>query len=614
MVADPRKQLLKTIKERRYLNKDFEGFVNDLNQYARIYYGDKIKDLTPNGIGGLFIDLAAYIGDVQSFYLDHQFHETSPETAVEPRNIERHLRDAGVPIVGASPAVVDVTFIFKVPANLSTEPRVPLASALPVVLEGTTCVSDSGVVFELIENVDFTETNKAGELTAEVLIGDVDENNNPITFIVSKSGVCISGQRATESFYVGSFEPFKRYTLSKENVTEIINVTDNFGNKYYEVDFLTEDTVFEAVPNKGPDNDLVKDVLRIKPVPYRFFKRMDLNTRFTTLTFGGGSAETTDNDIIPDPSELALPLYGKKTFNRVSINPNNLLRTSTLGIIAPNSTITIEYRYGGGLSHNVEKNTIRNLETLKLDFPGNPTASIASFVRQTVKVTNESDASGGEDAPTLEELKLLIPNYKNSQRRIVSNEDLLARLYTLPSNFGRVFRARIIPNPNNPNSSLLFVISRNSEKKLTVTPDTLKKNISTYLNKYRLISDAIDILDARIVNISLQYQIVVDPEYNKQLILQNINAKLKEFFDIKNFDIDQPINISEVRNIIFNNVGIIGVEQVSFSNICGIKNDRVYSNVNYDIASNIFKGLIIPPTGGIFEIRYPEYDISGICL
>lgn len=614
MTADPRRQFLKTIKERRYLNKDFDGFLNDLNQYAKAYYGEKIKDLTANGVGGLFIDLASYIGDVQSFYLDHQFHETSPETAVEPRNIERHLRDAGVPIVGASPAVADITFIFKIPADSSVQPRIPLVSALPVIIEGTTCVSDSGVIFELTEDVDFSETNSAGELMAEVLIGDVDESNNPVTFIVSKTGVCISGQRGSDNFYVGSFEQFKRYTLAKENVTEIIRVTDSLGNKYYEVEFLTEDTVFEAIPNRSPDNDLVKDVLQIKPAPYRFFKRMDLNSRFTTLTFGGGSAETTDNDILPDPSELALPLFGKRTFSRVAINPGNLLRTSTLGIVAPNATISIEYRYGGGLSHNVEKNSIKNLETLKLEFPGNPTVSNASFVRQTAKVTNEEDASGGEDAPTLEDLKLLIPSYRSSQKRIVNKEDLLARLFTLPSNFGRIFRARTISNPNNPNSALMFVISRNSEKKLTTSPDALKKNISVYLNKYRLISDSIDILDARVVNVMLQYQIVTDPEHNKQLILQNINAKLKEFFDIKKFDIDQPINISEIRNIIFNNIGVIGVEQVSFMNISGVKNDRIYSNVNYDVATNTFKGLLIPPTGGIFEIRYPEHDILGVCL
>lgn len=613
-MADPKKQFLNTVKERNYLNRDFESFTNDLTNHAKVYFGDKIKDLTPSGIGGLFIDLASYIGDVDSFYLDHLFHETSPETAVEPRNIERHLRDAGVPIVGASPAVVEQTFIFKIPADTTVEPRVPLESALPIVLQGTTCSSDTGVIFELTEDIDFSERNKQGDLVAEILIGDVDESNNPISFILSKKGICISGQRSSENFYVGNFEQFKRHTISKENVTEIISVTDSNGNKYYEVDFLTEDTVFEAVVNRGPDSDLVKDNLQIKAAPYRFFKRMDLNSRFTTLTFGGGSAETTDDDILPDPSELALPLYGKRNFGRVALNPGNLLRTSTLGVISPNSTISVEYRFGGGLSHNVEKGTIRNIEVLRLEFPTSVSAVNASFVRQTIKTENEDDASGGDDAPTLDELKALIPGYRGAQKRSVNKEDLYTRIYSLPSNFGRVFRASVGKNPNNPNASLLYVISRDADKRLTVSPDSLKKNLATYLNKFRLISEAIDILDARVINLQLQYQIVVDPDYNKQLVMQNINAKLITLFNVKNFDINQPINISNIRNVIFNNPGVIGVEQITFTNIVGDKSNREYSNVSYSVLTNTFKGLLIPPQGGIFEIRYPKYDIIGSCL
>ena len=611
MSADPRKQIISTIKSRRYLNKDFDGFITDLNDYARTYFGDKIRDLTSNGVAGMFLDLASYVGDVQSFYLDHQFHETSPETAVEPRNIERHLRDAGVPIVGASPAVVDLTFILKIPADTSVSPRIPLRNTLPVINAGTTGISDSGVTFELVEDVDFSETDLSGELVAEVLIGDVDTNNNALNFILSKPGVGISGQRGTETFFVGDFDPFRRYTLSKENITEIVRVKDDLGNEYFEVDFLTEDTVFEAVPNRNDDNDLVKDVLQIRPAPYRFYSKMDINTRLSTLTFGGGSAESSQDDIIPNPSDLALPLYGKRTFNRFALNPGNLLRTSTLGVIAPNTNINIEYRYGGGLSHNVEKGTVRNLGTLKLTFPGNPSATNSTFVRQSIRVTNDDNASGGEDAPTLDDLKLLIPKYRNSQSRIVSKEDLLARLFNLPSNFGRVFRAGIRANPNNPNAAQLFVISRNARNELIVSPDSLKKNIALYLNKFRLISDAIDILDSQVVNLQLKYQVVIDPDFNKQLVIQNINKKLRTFFDVKNFQIDQPINLSEVRNIIFNNDGIISVEQIQFLNLTGVQGNNVYSNVKYDIATNTFKGLLMPPGGGIFEIKYPTTDIYG---
>jgi hypothetical protein len=308
MTVDSRKQILKTIKQRKYLNKDFDALRADLLEYAKIHFGDRIRDFSETGLGGLLLEMPAYIGDVQSFYLDHQFHELSLETAVEPRNIERHLRDAGVNIVGASPAVVNVTFYVEIPADTTVSPRVPLNSALPIVFAGTIVQAESGVQFELTEDIDFTERDPAGNLKATTVIGARDASNNPTTFILSKSEICISGFRATESFPVGSFEPFKTITLANENVTDIISVTDSAGNEYYQVEYLTQDTVFKALLNRNDDNELVRENLIIIPAPYRFISKTNIQTRLSSLTFGGGTAETLDDDIVPDPSEFALPL------------------------------------------------------------------------------------------------------------------------------------------------------------------------------------------------------------------------------------------------------------------------------------------------------------------
>ena len=63
------------------------------------------------------------------------------------------------------------------------------------------------------------------------------------------------------------------------------------------------------------------------------------------------------------------------------------------------------------------------------------------------------------------------------QSRVVSKDDLLARIYTLPSDFGRVFRAGIHQNPNNPLAAELYIICLDNKRKLTVAPDALKKNL-----------------------------------------------------------------------------------------------------------------------------------------
>lgn len=613
MTTDSKKQIIKQIKSRKYLNKDFAGFKQDLFDYARVHFSDRIRDFSENSLGGMFLELAAYVGDVQSFYLDHQFHELDPNTSVEPRNIERHLRNAGIDIVGASPAVVEITVSIEVPADLNQNPPVPLFSALPVIEAGTTFPSNAGTFFELTEDLDFSETID-DKYVASIRISSRDANNNPTAFIMSRKGIAISGTRQIESFSVGNFEPFKKFTLSKENVTEVISVTDSQGNNYYQVEYLTQDTVYKTLINKNDDGELVKENLAIIPAPYRFIKRTDLQTRLTSLIFGGGEAVTLDDDIIPDPSEFALPLYGKKNFSRFTLNPGNLLQSTTFGVISPNSTITVEYRFGGGLRHNVSAGGIRGIGSLNIRFPNGPAANVAAFVRKSVDATNEKDASGGDDAPTIEELKAKIPSVRASQGRIVTKEDLLARVYTMPSNFGRVYRASVRSNPNNPLATQLFIISRNQQGQLTISPDSLKKNLQTYLNEFRMISDAIDILDAQIINLKIEFSVVIDPSKNKKLVLQNVISRLKQYFSVKHFEIDQPIILSDLQNLIYNNNGIVSVTNVAVKNIFGSVGGRTYSPVQFDVQSNTTKGIIIGPPGSIFEIKYKDYDIEGISV
>lgn len=603
---------LKPVKTRSYLNKDFDGFRADLLRYAQTFFPDRIKDFSESSMGGLFLELASYVGDVNSFYLDHQFNELSPETAVETKNLERHIRSAGVEITGASPATVTVDLYVAVPAELSGTTYRPQASALPIILQGTVFKSRTGVAFELTDDVDFSEVDDDGNLKAIVQVDVASSAGIPQSYILKLSGTAISGTSATQTFSIpDTFVPFRTVTLSKENVTEIIRVTDSEGNIYYQVDALSQDSVFKGILNVSSDNSLVKENLEVIPAPYRFIKKMSLQTGLTTLQFGGGNADSTDDDIVPDPSELSLPLYGKKTFSRFSLDPNKLLQTKTLGITPVNTTITVVYRYGGGLSHNVSSDTIRSISKLNMKFAGIPTSAVAATVRSSVDVRNPSAARGGDNALTLEELRAKVPAARNAQSRIVTREDLLARIYTMPSNFGRVFRAGVRSNPDNPLASQLFIISRDNKQMLTTSPDTLKLNLRTYLDQFRLISDAIDILDAQIVNIGIQFQIATSPESNRSGVVQSIMSELKLYFNIKNFQIDQPISLSDILNIMINTPGVVSVIDYKIFNNRGTILERVYSEIGYDIEGNTVKGLVIPPPGGIFELKYPDYDIIG---
>lgn len=614
-MVDSRNEILKQVRQRRYLNKDFSALRADLLDYARSFYADKIRDFSEAGLGGVLLDFAAFVGDVQSFYLDHQFGELFADTAIETTNIERGLRDAGVEIVGAAPAVADVFFFIEVPSKLVGTTVVPDPDLLPIIEQDTVVTADNGIQFFLTEDVDFAERDERGELAASIQVSETNAAGSPSSFILSLPGTCISGQLTTENFRIPTtFVPFREIVLANPDVTEIISVTDTLGNRYYEVDGLTQDTVFRRIPNPNADSILVDEALELIPAPYRYTTSVNATTRVKTLVLGGGDAQTLDDDIIPDPSEFAVPLYGKKTFSRFTLDPNRLLQTRTLGVSAIDTTLSVIYRHGGGINHNVPANTITNVTGLTMKFPNNPDVSLASRIRATIEATNPRPAAGGDRAPTLNELKQQIPSARNAQGRIVSREDLLARVYTMPSNFGRVFRAGTRSNPNNPLAAQLFIISRNARKQLITSPDTLKLNLARFLNEFRLISDAIDILDARVINVGIDYEIVVDPTFNKKSVIQNINKKLRTFADITNFQIDQPIVLSDIVNLIYNNAGVIAVNDVTVKNISGMYQNRSYSPEPFDVRSSTVKNMIVGPPGSIFEVRYPSFDIQGASI
>lgn len=636
-------------RQNNYLSRDFDQFRAQLLEYARAYFPDKIKDFGEASLGGMFLDMNAFVGDNLSYYLDHQFRELNPRLAVETANIESHLRNAGVKIVGASPAVVNVTVFLEVYAigdasNGRSGNPVPDPAMLPRLSQGTTLRSSNGVVFTLAEDVDFTETDADGNLKcfagidAGGRIGQTGRNGNFGTVIVNRDVLCVSGEQKTETFAISNTSvPFRTVTLANPNVSQIISVTDSDGNVYHEVDSLTQSEVFRSTRNTNEDRDIVESSLELIPAPYRFIAGTSLSTRTTTLTFGSGDAETLDDDIVPDPSEAALPLFGKTTFSRFSIDPNKLLETQSLGISPRNTTLTVVYRHGGGRDHNVAAGSIRFVKTLLRDFPKSyefnaalhPGRSSSSFtilsgqVINSIDVTNNDQSVGGDAAPSVSDLRSRIAATRFAQERIVTKQDLLARIYTIPSKFGRVYRASASPNPENPLSTLIHIISRDSKGRLTTSTDTLKRNLRIYLNEYRLISDAYDVLDAEVINFQVRYRILIDPNYNKSGVIAQANTAIAKSLRLQNFQINQPIVRDDIVNILINTQGIISLTNLEFVPIpvntqstvlTTTFEGRAYSALDYNFAANFLNGVYLPPNGGIFELRYPSFDIKGAAV
>ena len=232
-------------------------------------------------------------------------------------------------------------------------------------------------------------------------------------------------------------------------------------------------------------------------------------------------------------------------------------------------------------------------------------------IRASLICNNLHAASGGENPPSLQELRQIALSGQNSQGRIVTKEDLLARVYSMPNKFGRIYRAGIRNNPYNPFATHLHIISRDSEEKLIYSSDSLKENLSSFLENYRLITDAIDIVDAKIINIGIEYSITIDANDSVDVVLQTVNSKLIEYFNIRNFQIDMPIIISEVQNIIQNTRGVVSLLEIDIKGKPMIEGSNVYSETTFEALRYINRGILYPQPGGIFEVKYPNDDIKG---
>lgn len=602
-------------RKKDYLAKDFNAFRSDLLSYAKNYFADQIQDFSEASMGGLLLDMAAYVGDSMAYYLDYQFNELNPALATETDNIVNHAKNAGVKIFGAAPSVVDVTFYIKAKALQSAKGNWgPDPSVLPTILaEKTTLSSGAGIIFTLDEDLNFAELNSDGVLDCSFVVSSTNSGTGmPEQYIVTKSARCVSGKISNESFTCGaSPQPFKTISLNKQDVSEILKVIDSSGREYYEVETLSQDVVYKRIQNLDKDKKLVESSLEIIAAPRRFIRKTDFRTRLTTIQFGSGDDSALDDDILPDPSELALPLYGKKVFNRFTIDPNSLLKTKTLGITPTSTVISVIYRSGGGITNNVPQNSIRNIITVEYEFPQDPSREDRNSVIGSTSVKNLKAAAGGANPLTLNQLRSQIASARNQQSRIVTEQDLLARIFTMPSNFGRVHKAGIRKDERNPLSTQLFILCQKADGSLGPAPDMLKKNLSIYLNEFRLISDAVDVLDGTVINYGIKFNIVCAPGVNKAGVVASAVSAIANVSKSQYFQIDQPVLESDVINAIINTTGVISLSELDFFNISGNYKGNTYSDYVHDMNKNKFKGLYVGPIGTIFELKDPGTDISG---
>ena len=282
-----------------------------------------------------------------------------------------------------------------------------------------------------------------------------------------------------------------------------------------------------------------------------------------------------------------------------------------MGISPTNTTIFVRYKHGGGINHNVNSNSIRSFSSIEWIFQPGISSTESRDVRLSVDINNSLPARGGSNPPSIEAVRSIIPMAKSQQNRIVTREDLLARIMSMPSEFGRCYRAGLRSTPSNPLSMSIYLVGLDNEGLLTHVSDTFKLNLRTYINDLRLVSDAFDILDSPISNFGINFNIIASPTSNKFDVLENVINRLRALVPLRFMNIDQPLLESEFISAILNTRDVISLVDFKLEGITGTRENRIYSNYVYDVEANKNLGMYFPPPGGLFEMRHPNFDIIG---
>lgn len=586
----------------KYTSKDFNSIKNDLVEYSKRYYPNTYSDFNKASFGSLMLDTVSYIGDVLSFYQDYQFNESFLNTANEFDNILKISNQLGYKYTSRNTAYGEVILYALIPANAnSTGPDI---NYYPILKMGTTFSSTGGQLFTLMQDVDFSNS------TNEIVVANVDSTTGaPTSFAVKTKGIVQSGFYTQRQITVNSFERFRKIDLNDADVLEIVSITDSDGNQYYEVDHLSQDVIFREVPNFNFQSDGVPSILKPFPVPRRFTANKNRTT--TILQFGYGSEDELTTESVIEPAQAVLQLHAREYFSDTALDPTNLIKTDKFGVAPANTTLTINYRKANAGISNVAASTITKITIPNYVFPNllQTTSNGRFSVINSLEVNNEQLFVGEVKLDQAEELRVNTLGYYAAQNRAVSLLDYQSMIYAMPSKFGRVKRCFITQDNNSFKRNInIYVVSEDNNLSLVSSNSTLKQNLKTWLSQYKMINDTIDILDAVIVNVAVDFSVVANPDYDKVEVLNTALATVRTEL-LKKQDIGESFSITKIYNILNKLTGVQDTNNVKISAKIG----GLYSNSSLSLDKLLtYDGKYIRcPKNVIYEVKFPTIDVKG---
>lgn len=606
-------------KNIKYINKDFTEFRASLVDYAKTYFPTTYNDFSPASPGMMFMEMAAYVGDVLSFYLDNQVQENYLQFARQSNNLFELAYMFGYKPKVTGVATTNVDFYQQVPSKLVGSTYIPDFDYALFIPNNSTVNSTNGVSFLIEDPIDFS-VSSSGDPT-EVTVYAISAGN-PTFYLLKKSRKAISATITTTTFSFTSPIKFNTVEINSTNLIGILDCVDSEGNTWYEVDYLGQEMIFDSIKNTNTNdpnffqNGDAPYLLKLKKTQYRFATRLR-NSRLLQIQFGAGTTSDSDENIIPNPDNVGIGLPFEQTKLTTAYSPTNFLFTKTYGIAPSNTTLTFRYLTGGGVTANVGANTLTRLNSTPVFLNSNLNGTTANAIFNSLAVTNPEAANGGGDGDTIEEIRQNSSANFASQLRNVTQDDYLVRALSMPPRYGNIAKAYIEPtkvkniSAGESNSILdLYVLTYDINGKLTTASPALKQNLVTYLSQYRMVNDAINIRDGFVVNIGIDFDIIVLPNYVNNDVLSRCITALQTYFAIENWQINQPIILRDIYVLLDRIEGVKTVKNISITNKVGTS--LGYSQWAYDISGATKNNVVYPSLDPmIFEVKYPSTDISG---
>ena len=600
------------IRDIKYVAREFSDYKQELVEFAKNYFPDSYNDFSPTSPGMMFIEMAAYVGDILSFYQDTQLQETFLQYAKEPSNLYSMAYMMGYRPKVTNASEVELTVSHNVGAIPSTNSP-NWNQALTVNANATVTSTSKGRTNFFIENkVDFNYSSSYDP--TDVVISQIT-GGVPSEFTLTKKVKAFSGTVKSIAQTYTAAEKFTTITIEDVNIIGILDITDNSEdevNRWYEVPFLGQDSVFVPQTNISSDVDRVPNTILLQKVPKRFITRFNSKGQLI-VQFGAGTVQGDDNTFTPDPKNVGMgTLQGLSTLDK-AFDPSNFLYTGTYGLAPSNRTLTIRYIVGGGIAANVPANTLTGYNAT--------VTAVDNQYEPTLNFNNVQAATGGKDGDTIEEIRQNTLRSFSEQKRTVTLQDYTVRALSLDPKFGTIAKAFVTHDElsstksstdsiidNNPLALSMYVLAYNNDKHLITATKTLKDNLKTYMAYYMPLTDALNIKDAFVVNIGVNFDILVRPNFNSRDVLLNCNSTLQDFFNITKWNINQPVNVSNLYSILDRVPGVQTVSKVEVVN----KQGGSYSEYAYDIEGATRNNVVYPSYDTmIFELKYPNQDIKG---